>query len=211
MKKNFKMLLMVMLTFIFSICFKLQVNAVIYPAYGQYKLTWNIESIYYYVDSSAENYSSVISSAANNWVYTGLGYNKLWPNTRIYDVLGTAIDIYAYNGNVNGIEATTSLYKWVNSVKTEVPWVGVSGRSNTGIPSGDYKFAEILINSSQISSNSSYYTNTRFQGIVAHEFGHCWGIGHNPENVNSLMHNYSDNRSNTVQQVDQNVFNILYP
>lgn len=185
--------------------------AVTYPAYGQYKLTWNIENVYYYVDSSATNYSSIIESAANNWVYTGLGYNKLWPNTRIYDILGTTVDFYAYEGGTTGTEATTYTYIWVNGVKTDVPWVGISGRFNTGVPSANYTFAEVIINNTQMQSNPSYYTTVRQQGIVAHEFGHCWGLGHNPENQNSLMHNYSDYRKNTVQQVDQDVFNILYP
>lgn len=211
MKKGLKALTMLVLAFVFSTCFKTQVGAVTSPAYGQYKLTWNIESIYYYLDSSSTGYSSVISSAANNWVYTGLGYNRLWPNTRIYDILGTAVDFYAYNNGVTGVEATTNTYKWVSGVKTATGWVSVPGRTGTGIPSENFTFAEIIINNSQLSSDSSYYTNTRVQGIMAHEFGHCWGMGHNPENNNSLMNNWSSTRANTVQQVDQNVFNILYP
>lgn len=151
---------MMILTFIFLMGFKTQVSAVTYPAYGQYKLTWNIENVYYYLDSSATQYSGTIANAANNWVYTGLGYNKLWPNTRIYDILGTTVDIYAYNEGKTGREAYTATFKWVNGVQTNVPW----------------------------------------------------GLGHNPENRNSLMHNYSNTRNYyTVQQVDQDIFNILYP
>lgn len=209
MQKNAKISLVVISTLIFALGFKTHVEAVTYPAYGQYKLTWNIENIYYYLDSSATQYSGIIESAANNWVYTGLGYNKLWPNTRIYDILGTAIDIYAYNGTANGNEAHTATFKWVDGVQTNVPWVLVSPyRKSTGVPSENYTFAEIHINSDQVNG----YINTKLQGIIAHEFGHCWGLGHNPENRNSLMHNYSSTRNYyTVQQVDQDVFNILYP
>ena len=93
----------------------------------------------------------------------------------------------------------------------DVPWVTINGRPSTGVPSANYTFAEIIINNDQIQSNSSYYINTKNQEIIDHEFSHCWGLGHNPENQNSLMHNYSNYRKNTVQQVAKNVFNILYP
>ena len=209
MKKISKISLMMILTFIFLMGFKTQVSAVTYPAYGQYKLTWNIENVYYYLDSSATQYSGTIANAANNWVYTGLGYNKLWPNTRIYDILGTTVDIYAYNEGKTGREAYTATFKLVNGVQTNVPWVLVTPyREATGVPSENYTFAEIHINSGQVEG----YPNTKLQGIIAHEFGHCWGLGHNPENRNSLMHNYSNTRNYyTVQQVDQDIFNILYP
>jgi hypothetical protein len=64
-------------------------------------LTWNIESIYYYVDSSANSYVTPIASAANNWVYTGYGYNRLYPNRRTTNVSNSAIDIFGYNSNDN--------------------------------------------------------------------------------------------------------------
>ena len=37
----------------------------------------------YYIDQSAPGYSGTISGAANNWVYTGWGYNKLYPNKNV--------------------------------------------------------------------------------------------------------------------------------
>lgn len=191
------------------ILFTTQVKVETYPAYGNYKLTWNIQSIRYYIDQSAPGYSGTIASAANNWVYTGLGYNKLYPNTRTYNKTNSAVDIYAeYAGEYNYTAITYTFMK-SNGVTTEISWVEVPGRANTGVPSANYSFTEIHINNDVFDTYTDF--NVR-QGVIAHEFGHCWGLGHNPENVNSIMNNYDDTRAvYTIQQVDQDVFNILYP
>ena len=209
MKKILKIFI-VMLILIFMVALKNNVNALTYPAYGSYKLTWNIESIYYYVDSSAETYSGIISDAAYNWVYTGLGYNKLYPNTRSYNMLNTAVDIYAVSNLGNSTTAQTNTFKWVGGVQTEVGWVGVNPpRTNTGVPGDNYTFAEIRINT-PVFDNTNVYDEKK--ATIGHEFGHCWGLGHNPENSYSLMYNWRATRNvYTVQQVDQDVFNILYP
>ena len=60
-------------------------------------LIWNIESIYYYVDSSANSFVTPIANAAYNWVYTGYGWNNLYPNSRTYNITYSAIDIYGYS------------------------------------------------------------------------------------------------------------------
>jgi len=79
-----------------------------------YKTTWNIEDIWYYLDSTAVGYSGTISGAANNWVHTGHGYNKLYPNTRTTNKYNSAIDFYSTNGPKNSYVAQTTLFKRVN-------------------------------------------------------------------------------------------------
>lgn len=173
---------------------------------GAYRTSWNIESIYYYIDQSAPGYSGTISAAANNWVYTGLGYNKLYPNTRTYNKTNSAVDIYAASVGGDAM-AYTLTYKRVNGNAVYVPWVDIPGRINSGVPNESWLFSEIHINNDTF---QDYDFNVR-QGTIAHEFGHAWGLGHNNENPNSLMCQTAFGRTvQTVQQVDQDAFNRLY-
>ena len=158
-----------------------------------YKTSWNIESIYYYIDQSAPGYSGTISAAANNWVYTGVGYNKLYPNTRTYDK--------------NGTLAYTSLFKRVNGNPVVVTWKKVSGRVDTSVPSESWLFSEIHINNDVFQD----YGFDHREGTLTHELGHAWGLGHNNENQNSVMCQTGYGRKvNKVQKVDNDAFNALY-
>lgn len=163
------------------------------------KLYWNIENVYYYLTSSATSYSSLISAAANNWVYTGYGFNKLYPNTRAYNQINGTVDFYSYsNSSVNTI-AYTSFFKRAN---------GMTGAISEVSPNSEnWLFAEIHINNSVMSTLSDY--NKR--GTISHEFGHAWGLAHNQSNPNSIMCQLGAGRAvNTVQQVDNNAFNSKY-
>jgi len=207
--KKFKILdKCLLILFLFS-QYNLNVYAETYPAYGKYKLTWNIQKIYYYIDNTATGYSGTIASAADNWVHTGIGYNKLYPNTRTYNKKNSAVDVYAeYYGNASFV-ASTYTYMKKNGVTSFVEWVGVPGRApGTGIPSANYSYTEIHINN-DIFDN---YTNFELRkAVIVHEFGHCWGLGHNYENEYSIMNGYDDSRKvYTVQKVDNKIFNILY-
>ena len=202
---NFIKFLMLIL-FVLLLDFK--VYALTYPAYGKYKLTWNIQKIYYYIDNTATGYSGTISDAAYNWVHTGLGYNKLYPNTRTYNKKNSAVDIYAeYDGSEN-FTAAVYTYMKKNGVTNYIEWTPVEGRYNTAIPSANFSYAEIHINNDVF----DYYEDfTLRKAVIIHEFGHCWGIGHNHENENSIMNGFDNRRKvYTVQKVDQDVFNILY-
>lgn len=167
------------------------------PVFG-YKTIWDIESVYYYLEGDSSNYSSVIANAANNWVYTGYGYNKLWPNTRIYDISGTAIDFYTYTENSN-VLAYTYAFARTNGTTGDAyhVWQWES----------DWLFSEIHINQTTFDQLSTYDK----QGTIAHEFGHAWGLAHNQDNQHSIMCQLGAGRLvNTVQQVDQNAFNSIY-
>ncbi len=185
-----------------------KVSAATMPAYGNYKLTWNIESIYYYIDGSAPGYSGTIKAASNNWVYTGCGYNKLYPNTQTTNKKGSAVDIYASYYGKYTFTAVTYTFKKVDGNNVMVNWVGVIPyREGTGVPKENYTFAEIHINNDIFDAYTDF--NVR-QGIIAHEFGHAWGLGHNPENMSSIMYNYDNRAVYTIQQVDNDAFNALY-
>ena len=206
MKRFFRILRIIVLFYI--LLFTVTANAETSPAYGKYKLTWNIQKIYYYIDKSATGYSGTIADAADNWVHTGVGYNKLYPNKRTYNKKNSAVDIYAeYDGDYSFVAATYTYMK-KNGVTTNIEWVGVPGRYATGIPSANYSYTEIHINNDIFDK----YTNFDLRkATIIHEFGHCWGLGHNNENRYSIMNGYNDVREvYTVQKVDNDVFNILY-
>lgn len=162
-------------------------------------LLWNIESYRYYVDSTATPYLTPIANAANNWVYTGYGYNRLYPNTRTTNIASSAVDIYAYNQSDLG-NARTFFFARTN---------GTTGNAYLVDPNvSNWLFNEIKLNIGYISNKSS----TAQQGVVAHEFGHAFGLDENNANPESIMCQSSSGRSvYTVQQVDNNAFNRKYP
>lgn len=160
------------------------------------KLLWNIESIYYYVDRSASGFSSEISAAARNWVYTGWGYNKLYPNTKTDNINISAIDIYGYSEYDNRNGYTYFVYR--NS----------DGTTKTVDPKiSNWSFNTIHLNHLYLDGKSA----TARQGTIGHEFGHAWGLAHNLDK-NSIMCTAELGRKvYTVQQVDANAFNKIYP
>ena len=160
------------------------------------KLTWNIERVYYYLGTGSTTYSSTISLAANNWVYTGFGYNKLYPNTRAYNIINGTVDFYGTNLGDDNVIAETRYFVKINGVSNRV-------YPNTS----DWLYAEIHINPGTFESLSLFNR----QGTISHEFGHAWGLAHNHSNPNSIMSQLGDGRVvNTVQQVDQDAFNSKY-
>ena len=162
-------------------------------------LIWNIESIYYYVDSSANSFVTPIANAAYNWVYTGYGWNNLYPNSRTYNITYSAIDIYGYS-SADGNNGYTTFWARTN---------GTTGNAYSVNPnSQNWLFNEVKLNSKYLSNQADAYK----QGVVAHEMGHCFGLNENNTNPYSIMCQAGHGRAvTTVQQVDQNAFNRKHP
>lgn len=163
------------------------------------KLTWNIESVYYYLTSTATDYSNLISEAADNWVHTGHGYNKLYPNARAYKQSNGTVDFSSYNDSGSLTIAFTLFFKRAN---------GTTGTISEVHPDAEnWLFSEIHINNPVMKSLSAYNQ----KGTIVHEFGHAWGLAHNQTNHNSVMCQLGSGRKvNTVQEVDNNAFNSKY-
>ena len=175
------------------------------PAHTK-NLLWNIESIYYYVDSSASIYTSTIADAAYNWVYTGYGWNNLYPNTQTSNKYYSAIDFYSFYSPPVLIEG-----KWVITLGETTHYAreyGTYGDPHiVNADTEDWLFNEIKINDYSYSSNPS----SSFATIV-HEFGHAFGLAHNNDNVNSIMcQDIHDRAVSTVQDVDHWAFVKKYP
>lgn len=187
------------LLFLMVILFPKMVLAADATPLFNYKLSWNIEKVYYYINNSATGYSDVIGTAANNWVYTGYGYNKLYPNTRAYNQSNGTVDFYSYDDSNTSTIAYTAFFKRANGSTGAI--------SQINPDSENWLFAEIHINNPIINSLSSYDR----QGTIVHEFGHAWGLAHNQSNQYSVMCQLGFGRKvNTVQQVDNDAFNRKY-
>ncbi len=176
-----------------------QIYSVTEPPLFKHRLTWNIESINYYVDDSASKYTNPIEKAANNWVYTGYGYNRLYPFTQTTNKQMSAADFTTYNSN-DGINAITYHYipciEYIDFGRPVDPQVE------------DWTYCEIELNTYNM---DTFAFNTR-QGVIAHEMGHLFGLMHNDLNSYSIMCQYATGRQvYTVQQVDVNSFLKRYP
>ena len=114
-------------------------------------LIWNIESIYYYVDSSANSFVTPIANAAYNWVYTGYGWNNLYPNSRTYNITYSAIDIYGYS-SADGNNGYTTFWARTN---------GTTGNAYSVNPnSQNWLFNEVKLNSKYLSNQTDYESRT---------------------------------------------------
>lgn len=178
--------------------YKFRVKNYTLPPLLKGNLIWNIESIYYYVDSSAQAYLTPIANAANNWCYTGYGWTNLYPNTRTTNILDSAIDIYGYSTNDNSNGYTTF---WIREN-------GLTGDERQSTYNVDWLFNKVYLNSYYMSSMSTKLQ----QAVVAHEMGHCFGLNENNTNQQSIMCQSGSGRAvTTVQQVDHDAFNLKHP
>ena len=180
-----------------SFCFSTS-DAGTVPPLLRGNLIWNIESIYYYVHSSASAYLTPIADAAHNWVYTGHGWNNLYPNQRTTKIIDSAIDIYAY-AKSDGVNGYTTF--WARTNVTSGTAYQVSYNNN-------WLYNEINLNNTYLSKK----TNTYKHGVIAHEMGHCFGLNENNTNKYSIMCQAGYGRAvTTVQEVDQIAFNKKHP
>lgn len=93
MKKTKMISLSLGILLLLLVIFPTQTKAEKYYTFNRHKMTWNVENIWYYVDSSVSSYYTyLISRAADNWVHTGVGYNKLYPLTKTTNITLSAVD-----------------------------------------------------------------------------------------------------------------------
>lgn len=158
------------------------------------KLERGVGKMYYYVDSSANVYTTVINNSINNWIDTGYGWNPIY----MYPVASnyaTDVDFYARYGDEisSSILAQTSFYN-TNEVAVS-PYTS------------NWFFAKVEINSSTINN----YNSTKQQGTITHEIGHAFGLNHQNNNINSIMCQTGYGRAvERVDQISHNAINTLY-
>lgn len=179
---------------LFSLIFALSGNVFASSLFLGGKLSRGVTNIYYYVDSSANGYTTLINNAIDNWIVTGYGWNPI-EMAPVASNNGTAIDFYLVSGDdlASGILAQTSFY---NSSEVQLD-----------PSSSDWFFAKIEINSSTIGTCS----DTIKQGTMAHEIGHSLGLAHQNSNRYSIMCQLGSGRLvNVVDETSHNAINELY-
>ena len=163
-------------------------------------MIWSIDKYYYYLHSSGTKYATEIANAANNWVYTGYGWNNLYPNTKTDNIIDSACDFYTYYAQ-DGINGITLFYKRSN------------GHSGTVSEIADGDVSDWLFNDIRLNTNyMDRYSSTIRQGVIAHEFGHAFGLKHNNTNPNSIMCQMVSGRAvYKVHLVYHTAFNKKHP
>lgn len=149
---------------------------------------------YYYVDSSALSYSTIIPTAVGRWVNTStvLTTPISVHNTSIKS--SSVIDVYATTNKLLAANAYTSFFRYSSSIDPMI--------SNWG-------WTEITINKSYC--NSSFLSTQEQIGVLAHELGHCFGLNENNNNKNSIMCQSASGRLVTSPQYcDLLGINYLY-
>ena len=154
--------------------------------------------IYLDYSSGIGAWEGYITTAADNWMYTG------WSNpiyiTFVSSDNGSNIDFYAEN----------------NSYWTARGYYGVLGETaqfrngqKVNQYSSNWTYAEIRLNDTLLRSDS--VSNYNCQGTVCHEMGHAFGLAHNNSNTGSVMCQLSSGRTvNRPAQTDNDAINLLY-
>lgn len=150
---------------------------------------------YYYVTSSASNYSTAVDNAMYDWVHTTsrLGITTPISYRRTYTQSSSVMDVYA--GYYNAVPYN-SFYAWAEQI--------VSGNV-VGPKTSNWNWTKIKINN----NNSSGLTSSEKKGAVAHEMGHCFGLAHNLL-ASTLMYKYYDFSILSSQPDECNGINYLY-
>lgn len=178
----------------------ISVNA-IGPVFG-YRLKNGIGNVAIYIDGNtyprATYWQGLIKNAVNNWMYTGYGGNNFYATYVSSSSNGSNVDIYGATsckwGTLNVLAETTFWDNYVAVQPTQKNWY----------------YAEIYLNDDALSQN--IISNEVATGTFAHEFGHAFGLAHANSNTNSIMCQLAYGRLvNTVQKVDNDTLNYLYP
>lgn len=172
--------------------------------YTQYRLSRGVSKMYYYVDSSASGYTTLINNAVNNWIDTGYGWNPIY----LYPVASnyaTEIDFYLLKGS-----QATDLWGAYNGTLAETFYFRID---ESPIDNGRYQenwfFTQIKMNDTNMYLSSM--NDTIRQGTITHEIGHALGLSHQNASPNSIMCQMRYHR--TAQRVDQashNYINEMY-
>lgn len=148
---------------------------------------------YYWIDNSASEYTSLISQARYNWVNTS-------------SILTTSILIRQISTQSSSV---FDIYKRqefpASSGKIAVSYFYNTSNQSMGVPTYDYKWTEIVLNTSVFATLSDFNK----VGTIAHEFGHCMGLAHTTDS-NRIMCKVSTRVVNSPNYTDLDTINHIY-
>jgi len=160
------------------------------------KFTRGVGNTCYYIGSGASGYTSLINTAMYNWEVTGYGWNPIY-QTGVSSNYGTHIDFYGKTPSTDSyLTSTIQGYAsfWNNN--------GTLVTTKTQVPTYNYFYSEIILNTSNSTSYSRY--------VLTHEIGHAFGLSHNSSSYSIMCPNATVCNVTTVQNVDHQTINYLY-
>lgn len=174
---------------IISTCVTLALSGSVFalvPTVGGY-LSRGVDNMCYYVDSSANSYTSYINTGINRWTNGGHSPSDFINMTAVSSNYATDVDYYAVNAE--------DMY--ASGAIAETWYFSSSGSSVSGLV--PYYYSEISINKDVIGNCTSFEKI----GTMAHEFGHAMGLDENNRNTSSIMCQLGSGRTvNTVSAED---------
>lgn len=174
---------------IISACCTLALSNVAFalvPTIGGY-LQRGVDSMCYYVDSTASSYTSYINTGISRWTNGGHSPSDFINMTAVSSNYATDVDYYAQPEEDFILAFSIA----------ETSFFSSSGISGSG--SVPYYYSEIRINTDEFPSRTSFQKI----GTMAHEFGHAMGLAENNSNTSSIMCQLSSGRTvNTVSNED---------
>lgn len=174
------------LTILLSVCFSLVICVTTVNAYGH--LINGPRNVLYTVNGGATAYTNNINNAAYNWMYTG--YDNPIYMTPVSSTDGSTIDIYSYEGT-SGITAYTIFFNQSNQQQSY---------------NSDYWWCKIYLN-----DYYKYDYSVNHDAVMAHEYGHVWGLPDNNNNQYSIMcQSYVPRLVSVPQYVDNEAVVEIY-
>lgn len=156
----------------------------------RYNLSGGVSNVYYWFDSSVNStYQANFNSAANNWIYTGYGYNPIYMYKSSSNT-STKIDVYTESKSKVTYSGYTMFYVKNSAVNPN---------------SSNWHWSKIMLNKYYLNS----YSTAKRTGVITHEIGHALGLDHSTY-ISSIMYGY-DSRTNTKVTKDaHDAINIKY-
>lgn len=161
------------------------------------KFTRGVSNTTYYISDSATMYRESFYTAGDNWMYTEWG-NAIQMN-QAENNLGTQIDFYAKTYEEDPtLGAYTSAYVSFWDEKGDP--VSAPGYG----PDVNYFYTELT-------ANKRLFPEDEQVIILTHEMGHAFGLAHSNDPYSIMYPYYEEILVDTVQKVDNDTINYLYP
>lgn len=138
-----------------------------------YSFVGSLSDVKYYVSYDLSSYSSQIASAASSWVTPWNGA------TNTYSLTNMSVASYINNANFRFLNDSSSSMYGLRALTVHYTdsSCSIKAENDSSDLVNNWAYCKVLVNKNQLVSEG--FSSTQIQGIMAHEFGHCFGAYHN--------------------------------